>query len=50
MKTTSMITAVMALILAATPAFATVDTTRVYNSGILAILFFGVCALIVLVQ
>jgi hypothetical protein len=37
------------LVLCASPALA-VDTTRVYNSGILVLLFLGVCALIVGVQ
>lgn len=38
------------LFIGAAPAFASVDTTRVYNSGILVLLFLGVCALIVVVQ
>lgn len=50
MKTTSMMMTMMALLLAAAPVLAAVDTTKVYNSGILVILFLGVCALIVLVQ
>jgi hypothetical protein len=37
------------LLIGAAPALA-VDTTRVYNSGILVLLFLGVCALIVVVQ
>jgi hypothetical protein len=41
--------AVALLVVGAAPAFA-VDTTRVYNSGILVLLFLGVCALIVVVQ
>jgi hypothetical protein len=49
MKTPSMLIAATALCLLASPAFA-VDTTKVYNSGILVLLFLGVCALIVLVQ
>jgi hypothetical protein len=43
--------AVAWLFIGAAPALAaTVDTTRVYNSGILVLLFLGVCALIVVVQ
>jgi hypothetical protein len=49
MKKMTTIIMAMALCLTAAPAFA-VDTTKVYNSGILVILFLGVCALIVLVQ
>jgi hypothetical protein len=49
MKITTMITTAIALCLTAAPAFA-VDTTKVYNSGILVLFFLGVCALIVLVQ
>jgi hypothetical protein len=41
--------AVAWLVIGATPALA-VDTTRVYNSGILVLLFLGICALIVVVQ
>ena len=37
------------LLLMATPAFA-VDTTLVYSSGILVVLFLGLCALIVVAQ
>ena len=41
--------AAVLLVICASPALA-VDTTRVYNSGILVLLFLGVCALIVMVQ
>jgi hypothetical protein len=41
--------AVAWLVIGAGPAMA-VDTTRVYNSGILVLLFLGICALIVVVQ
>lgn len=39
----------MSLILMAVPAFAA-DTTKVYNSGILVLLFVGFCALLVVAQ
>jgi 5-bromo-4-chloroindolyl phosphate hydrolysis protein len=44
-------TALMALglLLMASPAFA-VDTTKVYNSGILVLVFIGICALLVVSQ
>lgn len=45
----SLLMAVALLVGSAAPALA-VDTTRVYNSGILVLLFLGVCALIVVVQ
>jgi hypothetical protein len=41
--------AAVLLVMCASPAMA-VDTTRVYNSGILVLIFLGVCALIVGVQ
>jgi len=40
---------VMGLLLLASPAFA-VDTTKVYNSGILVLVFVGICALFVVSQ
>jgi hypothetical protein len=49
MKSTTMIITALAICLSAAPAFA-VDTTKVYTSGILVILFLGVCALIVVAQ
>jgi hypothetical protein len=45
----SLVMAVAMLFISAAPALA-VDTTRVYNSGILVLLFLGICALIVVVQ
>jgi hypothetical protein len=45
----SLLLAVAMLVIGVGPALA-VDTTRVYNSGILVLLFLGVCALIVVVQ
>jgi hypothetical protein len=42
--------AVALLVIGAAPALAAVDTAKVYNSGILVLLFLGVCALIVVVQ
>lgn len=50
MKFLPVITATLALIsAAASPAFA-VDTTKVYNSGILVLAFLGFCALVVVIQ
>ncbi len=39
----------IALVLTAAPAFA-VDTTKVYSSGLLIIVFIGICALLVVSQ
>lgn len=41
--------ATLVMILAAVPAFA-VDTTKVYSSGILVLVFLGICALFVVSQ
>ena len=48
MKGNSVLMAI-ALVLTAVPAFA-VDTTKVYSSGLLIIVFIGVCALLVVSQ
>jgi len=49
MKNRAALAAATALSLAATPAFA-VSTNKVYNSGILVLLFLGFCALVVVFQ
>jgi hypothetical protein len=41
--------ATLGMVLLAAPAFA-VDTTKVYNSGILVLVFLGICALFVVSQ
>ncbi len=48
MKSNSVLMA-LALALTASPAFA-VDTTKVYSSGLLIVVFIGVCALLVVSQ
>ncbi len=40
----------LGLVLAAVPAFAAVDTAKVYSSGILVLVFLGICALFVVSQ
>lgn len=40
---------ILVMVLAAAPAFA-VDTTKVYSSGILVLVFLGICALFVVSQ
>jgi hypothetical protein len=49
MKTSATLITSLSLWLAAVPAFA-VDTTKVYTSGIMVIIFLGICALIVIAQ
>jgi Na+/melibiose symporter-like transporter len=40
----------LGMVLAAVPAFAAVDTAKVYSSGILVLVFLGICALFVVSQ
>lgn len=49
MKGTKTLFSILALVLATTPALA-VDTARTYQSGVLVLLFVGLCALIVVAQ
>lgn len=49
MKTLSTLVKAALLTLAATPAFA-VDTAKVYNSGLMVMIFLGFFAMVVLVQ
>ena len=49
MKKLNLSLTTLALSLAATPAFAA-STQRVYNSGILVLVFIGFCALVVVAQ
>lgn len=40
----------LSLVLISSPVMAAVDTTKVYNSGILVFAFLGFCAMIVIAQ
>ena len=42
--------ATLALMFAASPAMALVDTSQTYSSGILVLLFVGFCSLIIIAQ
>lgn len=50
MKTTNLIFSTLAILMLTVGNAFAVSTTRVYNSGILVLLFLGVCALVVVAQ